>query len=211
MMTITALTDQEGEPRALICVNDVTEGVRLREQLTFRATHDPLTGCLNRSAVLHELEDRLAQPSGNETALIFVDVDELKPVNDQLGHAAGDELLIDLARCLRHLSRTGDFVGRLGGDEFVLVCCDVPSHAEAVVIAERALDTLNQPASLLAGSVDLSVSMGVARPAPGSTPAQTLIARADAAMYCAKQRHDAEPVLAADITGAPDGRDSPCE
>ena len=93
----------------------------------------------------------------------------------------------------------------------MLVCCDVPSHAEAVVIAERALDTLNQPASLLAGSVDLSVSMGVARPAPGSTPAQTLIARADAAMYCAKQRHDAEPVLAADITGAPDGRDSPCE
>jgi diguanylate cyclase (GGDEF)-like protein/PAS domain S-box-containing protein len=200
-VTIAAVADEEGNPGALICVNDVTESARLREELQLRATHDPLTGCLNRSAVMLEIERLLSARDRHAVAVIFVDVDNFKPVNDRLGHAAGDELLINLARRLEKLCREGDIVGRLGGDEFVLVCSHLEHRAHTARIAARVRDALNHPVSLSTGRVDLRSSIGVASPEPG-TDAEALVARADAAMYESKRRGKGTPVFFADIADA---------
>ena len=197
-VTVAAVADEDGPPGALICLNDVTESAQLRDELKRRATHDALTGCLNRSAVIQALADRLSEHDGHQTAVIFVDIDNLKPVNDQLGHAAGDERLVTLARRLQGLSREQDFVGRLGGDEFPLVCCGIEIPAQAAAIAERVRDALNRPVVLPAGKIEVRSSTGVAWPEPDTT-ADTLVAQADAAMYASKRQHNAKPVCFPDI------------
>jgi diguanylate cyclase (GGDEF)-like protein len=99
-------------------VADITESVRLRQQLEDRATFDVLTRCHNRAAILQVLERALAEPSQVGTAAIFVDLDRFKEINDRLGHAAGDALLVEVAQRLRRSVRDRDLVGRLGGDEW---------------------------------------------------------------------------------------------
>jgi diguanylate cyclase (GGDEF)-like protein/PAS domain S-box-containing protein len=197
-VSVAAVADEDGLPGALICLNDVTESAQLRDELKLRATHDALTGCLNRSAVMQALTDRLSAGDGEQTAVIFVDVDNFKPVNDRLGHAAGDELLVHLARRLQGLSREQDFVGRLGGDEFLLVCCGVEIPAQATAIAERVRDALNQTVVMPAGKIEVRSSIGVAWSETDAT-AETLVEQADSAMYASKRRHNAEPVSFADI------------
>jgi diguanylate cyclase (GGDEF)-like protein len=181
-------------------VVDVTNDVRLREELRHRATFDPLTGCYNRAAILDLLSQRLALDAdvSDGVAVVFVDLDHFKKVNDRYGHAAGDELLrATSARLLAGL-RGDDLVGRLGGDEFLVVCSDVGSPEQALRIAERAL------AEIRGGTVNVgeahilpAASIGVAWARRGTkeTP-EALIARADAAMYRAKSTRDGQPVLA---------------
>ncbi|HUO70787.1 MAG TPA: sensor domain-containing diguanylate cyclase [Solirubrobacteraceae bacterium] len=191
-LAVVAVADQNGEPGATICLNDVTESARLREELRFQATHDALTGCLNRAAVMQALEQLLSKGRPDQFAVIFVDVDDFKPVNDHLGHAAGDELLIALAERLRNISRDGDLIARLGGDEFVLVCRGRRLSAHAEAIARRVRDALNGPVSLSSGQIDLRASIGVTWLRPGAT-AETLIAQADAAMYESKRQRRGDP------------------
>jgi len=176
----------------------VTESAKLREELKIQASHDALTGCLNRSAVIQALERLLAEPDHGGTALVFIDIDHFKPVNDRLGHAAGDELLTHVATRLTRLCREHDLVARLGGDEFLLVCrgTELPSHAAAV--AGRVREALRQPIALPGASVQISASIGVAWPDEGMT-AEQLIRQADAAMYESKRHRGGEPVLFADI------------
>jgi diguanylate cyclase (GGDEF)-like protein len=159
-------------------------------QLRHLATHDALTDLPNR--VL--LDDRLAQASAHAArdrqsfAVLMVDLDRFKAINDSLGHRSGDTVLHEVARRLNDLVPSTDTIARVGGDEFVLVVGPSATRADAEEVARRANEALGMPIRL--GGVDLhvSASIGIALfPADGSA-AEALLARADAAMYCAKQR-----------------------
>jgi diguanylate cyclase len=167
-----------------------TEGLEAaNRQLRHLATHDALTDLPNR--VL--LDDRLTQAiahaerDGRQFAVLVLDLDRFKLVNDSLGHRAGDELLSEVARRLRSVVRNIDTVARIGGDEFVLVLSPA-SEADAEQMGQRAIDALKAPARISGVDLHTSMSIGVAcYPTDGAT-AESLIAHADAAMYCAKQK-----------------------
>src|SRR5207237_4161487 len=132
------LTDDGGEVSgAIVCVEDVTDSVRLRGELEHRATYDVLTRCHNRASIMSTLEAALAAGATSTTGVAFLDIDGFKSVNDSLGHAAGDELLVVVADRLRAAVRGRDIVGRFGGDEFLIVCPDVGDPAEALALAQR--------------------------------------------------------------------------
>jgi diguanylate cyclase (GGDEF)-like protein/PAS domain S-box-containing protein len=194
-VSLVALGDREGAPGALLSLTDVTDSARMRAELTAKATYDVLTGCHNRASTLAFLERALADPAGVSTAVIFVDLDRLKPVNDSLGHDAGDELLALTAARLTGVLRRDDIVGRIGGDEFLVVCRGLESAKAALAMGERVREALVAPAVLTAGPVDVSASIGVACTTPG-TDVATLIRQADRAMYVSKQEGRGRPVLA---------------
>ncbi|HEX2805969.1 MAG TPA: diguanylate cyclase, partial [Kineosporiaceae bacterium] len=134
---VVALASPEGTCGVLVSLHDITDSARMREELRARATFDALTGCLNRASILATLEQALAWNHGTYTAAIYIDLDKFKHVNDTLGHAAGDELLIHVAHCLTSVLRDQDQVGRLGGDEFLVVCPELEDPAQASSIAGR--------------------------------------------------------------------------
>lgn len=183
-----ALTTADGRVAgAVVCLADVTEEVRLREELHRRATIDELTGCRNRGATLGALSEALAA-AGYGTAAVFVDLNDFKPVNDRFGHAAGDRMLAHVANVLRATVRDGDVVGRLGGDEFVVVGRDVPRLEQAQNLALALGAALESAPLELNGAVlRPRASVGVAWTRPGGLDADALIAHADKKMYEAKQ------------------------
>jgi diguanylate cyclase (GGDEF)-like protein/PAS domain S-box-containing protein len=193
-VSLVSLSDREGAPGALLSLTDVTDSARMREELTARATFDGLTGCHNRAATLAFLERALQDPAGG-TAVVFIDLDKLKPVNDTLGHDAGDELLALTAARLTGVLRRDDIVGRIGGDEFLVVCRGIESPDSALAMGHRVREALVFPAPLRAGRVDVAASIGVAWSAAG-TPATDLVRLADRAMYVSKQEGRSRPVLA---------------
>ena len=201
-VSVVALGDREGAPGALVCVSDVTDSARMREELTAKATFDPLTGCHNRASTMAVLEAALAEPGGRPTAVVFVDLDEFKPVNDTLGHDAGDELLVTTAHRLASVLRRDDLVGRLGGDEFLVVSRGVDGPDAAAALGTRIRAALSVPAEISAGAVRLRASLGVAVGEPGLDGA-ALTKRADQAMYLSKQGRRGEPVLWTADLGAP--------
>ena len=192
-LTLTALSDQEGLPGAIVTVSDVTEAARMHEELQQRASFDNLTGCHNRASTMAALDQALADPA-RELAVVFVDLDGFKPINDELGHAAGDELLQYAAASLNCLPRTGDLVGRIGGDEFLLICHGVSTRAEALSVGERVSAALHRLVAIGDATVELRASIGVALSAPGLS-ADDLVALADAAMYHSKREGIGTPVL----------------
>jgi diguanylate cyclase (GGDEF)-like protein/PAS domain S-box-containing protein len=193
---LRSLTDEGGGVTgALLCFEDVTESVRLRDQLEERATFDVLTRCHNRGATMAALDGALLR-TGTTTGVIFVDVDRFKPVNDRFGHTAGDELLRVVAARLQRAVREGDVVGRLGGDEFLVVCPDIGGPEEALATAERVRSSIAGTVRLGSATLDVRVSLGVAC-APAGTSADAIVARADAAMYESKRNRDGAPVLSA--------------
>ncbi|MGY1712326.1 diguanylate cyclase domain-containing protein [Geodermatophilus sp. SYSU D00758] len=183
-VTLAPLGDEEGTPGALLCLTDVTESARMRGELTERATRDALTGCLNRAATLAALASALEGSA--LTAVVFVDLDEFKPVNDRYGHAAGDAVLRLTAARLAGVLRRGDVVGRMGGDEFLLVAPGLESAGSAAALGQRVREELARPAVLAHGPVSVRASIGVAVAGRGSTP-EALVHRADEAMYAAKR------------------------
>jgi diguanylate cyclase (GGDEF)-like protein/PAS domain S-box-containing protein len=190
-VSLVALSDREGAPGALLSLTDVTDSARMRAELTRKATFDVLTGCHNRASTLAFLEHALPEAG---TAVIFVDLDRLKPVNDSLGHDAGDELLALTASRLTSVLRRDDIVGRIGGDEFLVVCRGLENAEAALAMGQRVHDALVGPAMLAAGPVDVSASIGVARARPG-LDVTGLIKQADRAMYVSKQEGRGRPVL----------------
>jgi diguanylate cyclase (GGDEF)-like protein/PAS domain S-box-containing protein len=206
-LNLRSLTDDDGTVNgAIVTVADVTEAAQLRRELERRATLDALTGCHNRASVMAALERHL---SGTDQAMavVFVDLDHFKAVNDDLGHAAGDELLVLAADRLRDATRTGDVVGRLGGDEFLVLCPGVADRHEAEVIGDRVARALRHHVLLAAGPVDLQASVGVAHTGdgPAVTSADELVARADAAMYRSKDAAVGEAVVAGEHWTRPSG------
>ena len=159
-------------------------------QLRHLATHDALTGLPNR--VL--LDDRLAQAvahanrDGQPFALLAVDLDRFKLINDSLGHRAGDVVLDEVSRRLSSVVRDIDTVARTGGDEFIIVISPSSAQEDAVAIARRARDALRAPMRVSGVELHVTCSVGVAYYPTDANSADSLIARADAAMYCAKQR-----------------------
>jgi diguanylate cyclase (GGDEF)-like protein/PAS domain S-box-containing protein len=193
-VSVVSLSDREGAPGALLSLTDVTDSARMREELTARATFDGLTGCHNRAATLAFLEQALQDPAGG-TAVVFVDLDKLKPVNDTLGHDTGDELLALTAARLQDVLRSDDIVGRIGGDEFLVVCRGLESPDSALAMGHRVREALVLPAQLRAGTVEVAASIGVAWAGSGLGVGD-LVRLADRAMYVSKQEGRSRPVLA---------------
>ncbi len=167
---------------------DVTERKRLEESLAYRAFHDTLTGLANKELFLEELQRAVAATDrGRMAAVLFLDVDGLKLVNDRFGHLAGDQLLVKAAEVLRSIVRSSDTVARLGGDEFGVLVEDVSGQQHTVALAKRILAGL--PATFMVGevSVEVSLSVGIAFAEPGLSYLDVLRS-ADAAMYAAKQQ-----------------------
>jgi diguanylate cyclase (GGDEF)-like protein len=157
---------------------------RMRHQ----SLHDGLTGLPNRALFYDRIEHTFAraQRDGRLVAVLLLDVDQFKTINDSLGHEAGDDLLVALSARLQHVIRGSDTVARLGGDEFV-VLCEVESEAEAFAIAERIADAWERPIPVGAGGeVFVSASIGITLAAATQT-AETMLREADAAMYRAKE------------------------
>jgi len=179
---------------------EVGARVELEQRLTRQALHDPLTGLPNRAFFLQELERTLArqqrQPQHRSTVL-FIDLNRFKAVNDRLGHAAGDQVLVEVARRLERTVRPGDIVARLGGDEFTVLLDNLEQAGHAAKVAERILEQLRQPFSVdelpTGGGVQrhtahVSASIGIAGGEATYETAEALLHDADMAMYRAKAR-----------------------
>jgi diguanylate cyclase (GGDEF)-like protein len=159
---------------------------RLKEELRFQAYHDPLTGLANRTLFLERAEERLDRIGHDGMpVLLFLDLDDFKIVNDTLGHAVGDRLLIDVADRLRDVLRPGDVAARLGGDEFAVLLDDGPELQQAVSVADRIIEALRAPFLMQGQEITVGASIGVAAARTGSE-AHELLRNADVAMYKAK-------------------------
>lgn len=172
-------------------INDVTE--RKRNELSAQriATHDTLTGLLNRHGVATTLAGLFSHSSAerlSQLALLQIDLDYFKQVNDTYGHAAGDRVLCQVARMLESTVRRSDFVGRVGGDEFMAALVGIDASAKAQQIAEGMIAAINQPIDIGAGNyARVSASIGIAFPSGNGETPEAVLSRADAAMYAAKQ------------------------
>jgi diguanylate cyclase (GGDEF)-like protein len=156
-----------------------------------RALHDELTGLPNRSLFIDSLQQALDHPDRNLLAVLFVDLDEFKVVNDSLGHEAGDELLVLVARRLQTCLRRGDIAARLSGDEFTVLLHDVTELGAAINVAERIATALEDSLELRGRQVFISASVGIALSEDGDGTADTLLRNADVAMYKAKTKGNA--------------------
>jgi len=184
-------TDEQGEFEFFSGVmHDISERKEFESQLAHQATHDPLTSLPNRVLLLDRLEQALdrAQRQGKRVAVLFLDLDHFKVVNDSLGHGVGDRLLIAIADRLRSVVRPGDTIARFGGDEFVVLCEDLETREDAVAVAERVNSVVSGPFEVDESEVFVGVSIGIAFPDDVTAEPGTLIRDADAAMYRAKER-----------------------
>lgn len=180
-------TDGQDEiSRYSVIAHDISESRRLASRLEHQAMHDPLTGLPNRS--LLERRMRVLRSAGAEMAVLFIDLDHFKVINDSLGHAFGDRVLVAVARRLRHIVRGKDVVARFGGDEFVVLSDGISGSLGATEIANRIVDSLLEPFVIDGVPVHVGVSIGIAErtgPSEDDDPA-ALIRDADTAMYNAK-------------------------
>src|SRR5215213_2880216 len=169
---------------------DVTERKALVEQLSYQAFHEPLTGLPNRALFMDRLEHALTRANrrGTKVAVMFMDLDNFKVINDSLGHKAGDQLLVAVAERLKACLRPEDTAARLGGDEFTILVEDITSVGEVVQIAERIAEILQPPVPLGEQEVFATVSTGVALNSTAQEQAADLLRLAGLAMYRAKRR-----------------------
>jgi diguanylate cyclase (GGDEF)-like protein len=188
LLGLRPLTDGAGVVSGVVgCLNDVTDRALLHQELERKATFDKLTSCFNRAATI-ELVDRTldARHEGLGHAAIFIDLDGLKAVNDDLGHAAGDRIIVKAADQIRSALRDDDFVGRLGGDEFLVICPHVTSATRAMDIATRISRALTITVEIESNAVEMRASIGVVW-TKEALDTDSLIARADGAMYESKR------------------------
>jgi diguanylate cyclase len=166
---------------------DVDQRRALEVQLSYQAFHDPLTGLVNRRRLVEQAEAALAaRTTTGSIAAMFLDLDDFKTVNDSLGHAAGDDLLIAVAERLRGTLRASDVAARLGGDEFGVLLFDVPDVAYARSISERLLAALQAPVLIAGREVQVGASIGIAIDDEAMRTVDDLLSDADVAMYQAK-------------------------
>ncbi len=184
-VSLRALTHEDGEVSgAIACVADVTDSIGMREELRRRATYDELTGCLNRPAITRALrEDIEAGGEQGQRAVLFVDLNGFKAINDEHGHAAGDELLRCVGEHIRSCVRREDRVGRLGGDEFLVLCPGLDELSARRLARRIAVAAAEGPG----GRTEIRASVGVTWSQGTSLDAEALLARADREMYAVKR------------------------
>ena len=181
-------TGDPGTSRIVGTLQDITERKHAEETLRVQARTDPLTGLLNRDAILVELEVRMQDPVHAAVAVLYVDLDRFKVINDVLGHAAGDELLASAAQRISSAVGTEGLIARFGGDEFLVVCNLADDDQRPERIASAILQSLADSFRFDNEEFTITASIGIARaPADGERP-QSLIQNADAAMYDSKRR-----------------------
>ena len=168
-------------------------------KLVHQATHDALTGLLNRAAFMAEVDDALhrSAPLGSLAALLFIDLDRFKEVNDRLGHQAGDTLLAVACRRIESSLRSSESAGRLGGDEFGVLCPALDSHHSALRLAERIVAALEEPFTIHDEVVLIGASIGIAFSDSNPIDAVELVGQADRAMYQAKAEGRARCAISA--------------
>jgi diguanylate cyclase (GGDEF)-like protein/PAS domain S-box-containing protein len=192
LVSSAPIRDAAGDVVSAVAIyTDITERKRSEQLLADRALRDPLTGLPNRLLLLDRLGHALAhlarRPPGETVAVVFFDLDEFKLVNDSLGHAAGDQLLLGVAARLRAVLRPQDTLARLGGDEFA-VLCDGVDQQSAITVATRLADAFAEPFSLDGLESFASASFGIALARSSADTPEVLLRDADAAMYEAKRR-----------------------
>jgi len=171
----------------LLVLLDVTETYLASEKLRYAASHDVLTGLANRSAFLERLQSRLSRADTRaNTALLYLDLDGFKAINDTLGHDCGDELLREVATRLRNAVSAEDLCARLGGDEFTIIVSSVNTQEAVCELAEQIVRYFKEPFHILGNELDLSTSIGVALAPTQRLDSDDLIKQADVALYKAK-------------------------
>jgi diguanylate cyclase (GGDEF)-like protein/PAS domain S-box-containing protein len=172
-------------------VRDVTVRMTKEADLSYQALHDPLTGLANRASLLEALERALGTTRASDDdalAVLYIDLDRFKTVNDNLGHEIGDRVLSTVAVRISDAMRPSDTVARLGGDEFAAVLANLSDTAEAVAVAERLLGAISSPMSFDGSELVGTASVGIAFSSTGEETPSELLRRADVAMYTAKDR-----------------------
>ncbi len=187
-VTMTSLMLDPSVHGIVLNIRDVGDRRQLERELLHQAFHDPLTALANRSLFRDRVEHALAQFGRRQRPLsvVFLDLDGFKSVNDSLGHAAGDALLVSVADRLLSCVRTGDTVARLGGDEFAMLIEEVDGEQDAIALAERVLELLREPVIIDGNQVFVGGSMGIATTLTGLETSGELLRNADLAMYRAK-------------------------
>jgi diguanylate cyclase (GGDEF)-like protein/PAS domain S-box-containing protein len=189
MVVSTSAITVDGAPQTISgIIRDLSDQKRFEAQLSHQVLHDPLTGLPNRVMLTDRLEQALARVRRRERmfALLFVDLDRFKAVNDTLGHTVGDQLLIEAAVRIQAAVRETDTVARLGGDEFVVLCEDIEGVHHAADFAERIIASLQAPFCFGNDETRVSASIGMALSNDGTELADTILSNADIAMYRAK-------------------------
>ena len=189
-INVAAMLDSRKKVQGAVLVfQDITERKKLEDQLVQMAKYDSLTGLANRTLFMEFLNTSLARSERREksTAVLFLDLDHFKEINDTLGHDAGDQLLVSVAKRVQGCVREGDMVARLGGDEFAIVLDDVADPNDARQIAEKILADLQQPHDLGQEQRQVGTSIGIAAFPESGKAADELIKAADEAMYVAKK------------------------
>ncbi len=188
--SISLLSDaQAGAGHLIFQIQDITDRKRAEEQLIHSALHDHLTGLPNRALFIDHLKlaiERAKRRPEHQFAVLFLDLDRFKVINDSLGHTIGDHLLVGIARRLEAALRPGDTVARLGGDEFTILLEDVRDLDEALQVAERLQSDLAKPFNFDGHEVFTTVSSGLAQSAGRYERPEDMLRDADTAMYCAK-------------------------
>ncbi|CAN5597020.1 hypothetical protein BH10ACT1_BH10ACT1_17640 [soil metagenome] len=200
----TDLLEEPSVQGIVITARDATERIRLTAQLSHLASHDPLTGLPNRSVLEPQLELAMARAERDRTrvGLCFVDLDGFKLINDVHGHATGDQVIVEVADRIRSVTRASDTAARIGGDEFVVILDSIGGIREATEAARRVRDAILVP-PIRRGEQVVGASVGVALNGEGET-LPSLLVRADAALYQAKETHDSSVMVAPESGDGPE-------
>ena len=184
LMNLTMVGD-----RIHTTIVDISDRKRAEEQIEFHAYHDVLTHLPNRKLFTDRLTQSIsrARRANKPLAVMFVDLDHFKSINDTLGHEAGDELLLEMAVRLRANVRDDDTVARLGGDEFTIILAELRQPEDAVSVAEKIIKAVQQPLTISGTSIEVSASIGIALFPEDGSDAESLLRNADSAMYRAKE------------------------
>jgi diguanylate cyclase (GGDEF)-like protein/PAS domain S-box-containing protein len=178
-----------GAPLLIGCITDISDFRHAEAAIRHNAEHDYLTGLANRSLFKQQLDSAVAETSekGCSAALLLIDLDGFKEVNDALGHAAGDNILVQTANSLAEMVGGSNDVARLGGDEFAIIQRSAPQPTKAVALARAAVERLARPTFIGRKRVSISGSIGIAFACDTSTDSEALLRRADIALYAAKK------------------------
>ncbi|MCA9019625.1 MAG: EAL domain-containing protein, partial [Planctomycetaceae bacterium] len=196
--TIVPMYNNQGKLDGYLALRiDISEQKWIVQHLERLAHHDPLTGLPNRASILNSIQNTINRKTGNHFALLFIDIDRFKLINDSLGHELGDKLLQEISHRLRKAVRVSDSIqaARLGGDEFVVLLDNLASPQDATLVADRLMETFSQPYELCGHTIYSEASIGIVTSEHFSETASEMISSADLAMYEAKAAKMGSPVV----------------